>query len=308
MIVIKPFLRAALAAAATAVLVAVPLQPAVAAADGLEFSRDAISWQTTAPASVFEGDVVLAPGGAQTATWYIRNGHGERARISAVITDVTWSSALAAEMFELAAKDGTGGGFAAQPIGTIGACTAAIEDRILQPGEIVGVTVTVGIPASISGTTGFDESMGFALALSLADVTAPVGADGCPVDPLVIPGNQTSTSPARGGAPGTFTGAGPGSGADIVIEDPGVDEDGFAVIADDTPAPVEWVQCGLRAMAAAAGAAAPTCRDFGLADGAAFMLGMIFLIAAIIWFIILWRKKHRDEEEEEHLVQGGQLA
>ena len=288
----------AIALAGAVALAVVPAAPASAAPGGLEFSRDGVSWQSATPASVFDTTPVLVPGVSQTATWFVRNGHTQKARFSAVISDVTWSSAVAAELFELAASDGIGGGFAATPVGQIVDCAAATTDRILQPGEIARVNVSVGIPATVDGTTGFSESMSFALALALAEPSAPVGADGCPVDPIIIPSLPGRPAGSGAGTAGGFREPGVGSLPDQVT-DPGRQEPPpGGTPAQATPLSPEWIMCTVKAFASALGSPAASCTDFSSNEGVAFLLGLIFIMLATVWFLLLWRRRQRDDEDE----------
>ena len=299
--------RALAAVTATLALFVAPVTAASAAPGGLEFSRDGITWQTSTPATVFASALVLAPGVSQTATWYLRNGHTGGAQFTAVISDVTWSSVTASEIFHLSARDGIGGGFTDTAIGEVPQCAAATSPRMLQPGEIAAVTVTVGIPATVDGTTGFNEAMNFALGVALTEPTATVGAGGCPVNPITIPG-----VPSRGGSAGAGT-ATPGedgfepraAGSSSNGVD-GVDTPGIQVVTTE-PAIVGWVYCGVLAFASggAPASAPPACTETASSAGIVMLLGIIFVMLATIWFLILWRRRHRDDDEQQASAPTG---
>lgn len=285
----------ALAASMLVVLLstaAVPAAPVAAAPGGLEFSRDGITWSTTAPAAVFEVAPVLSPGAGHTSTWRIRNGHEGAARIAVAVTGIVWSSSVAADVFLLSAADGRGGGFSELPIGEITDCSGLIPQRVLASGDSIQLAITVSMPAAVSGIHGFDESMGFALAIALVDPIVPE-VDGCPAHPEYVP--MVPGSPRPAWTNGDRTAA----AAEAPVAEPQPTPEPPRAQDGTREGPLEeWISCDLRAFASAVGAPIAACPVAFASDGAATTLLGLLVILAIVWFLLLWRRRQRDEDDE----------
>lgn len=278
-------------------------EPATAAEGGLEFSRDGVTWSATPPAALFESVPVLVPGGGRTASLHIRNGHEGATRISAFVTDLTWSSAAAAEVFELSAVDGRGGAFPDTGIGAIPDCTSLIPQRVLGSGQSIQLAVTVRMPHELTDDRGANESMGFALALGLTDPVVPE-LETCPREAIAVPAIPSTSTGAASGSRTGFGSAEPAADATAEPEPAAPDE------VEPTPveAAAEWVSCDLRAFASGMGMPVALCPDILVSDGAASALMLLFLLISIIWFLLLWRRRRRDEEEDAHELHGGGVA
>lgn len=284
-----------------------PVLPAVAADDGLEFSRDGVTWSAEPPGALFDGNPVLVPGTGWTSSVHIRNGYEGAARISAFITNIELSSPVATDTFVVSASDDAGGRFAETEIGAIGDCTSLIPQRVLPAGGEIEFAMTVQIPASVSGTYGQGETMSFDVAVGLVDPIVPE-ATTCPSGAVIVPAIPSTPTTGGGTPPAASTG---GSFGTVPVAD-GVDafEPVAPVTEERTPIDdaAEWISCDVRAFAAGVGMPVAICPDVFVNDGAATALMLLFVLVAIMWFLILWRRRHRDDEEDEldhALVAGG---
>lgn len=178
-----PLGTAALATVLLTLLTAAPVSPAAAAPanhlDGLEFSRDGMTWSPQPPEVLFEDGFVDTPGEHRSAVVLVRNTRASTVRIATALAGLAWSDPAAATAFTLTSSDQYGKGIVDAPIGSIARCAALIPTRIIGAGDILAIAVTVRFDAAARGTSAESASVRFDLLIALGPYPGLSPASAC---------------------------------------------------------------------------------------------------------------------------------
>lgn len=191
----------AITIAVLAALVIGPIPAARALEGRLQFSTDGTTWTAALPRSLFDGDVVLVPGGAVSTTLHIRSTAETPGVLSTALTNVRVSDENAGKYFGVSATsdagtgiDGTGAGLARSAVTELGTHTPIGSPLTLAPGQSAQFTLTIDLELRLDGTGAQNSDIGLDLAITFTDAAgrgegeaAPGGTDEGGTDPQVIP-------------------------------------------------------------------------------------------------------------------------
>lgn len=160
----------------------------------LAFSTDGATWTASPPAALFSRGIVLVPGGAVSATVWVRNDAPDAGILVAALADIAASSADAAWAFGVTGADHRGAGLPRTAVESLVDCAHVVEARVLQPAEAVPITVTVDLSAAVTGAQAQNDHVAFAVQVGLTQATAGSGAvAGCPAVHVEIPAEPPAT-------------------------------------------------------------------------------------------------------------------
>lgn len=185
-----------------------PVSPASAAdtSRSLEFSLDGgDTWSSVVPTSLFPAAFRVVPGDVLESTLSVRLTRDAPTVVAVSITNAEVDNPLFDSALTVAGRDEDGNGLAPMRLGAVEGCEPVIPTRILEPGETAPIELVVAISSELTRQQAVRARASFDLAIGLTDPGAPTTADGCPVDPSLVPGFP-DTTPG-----GTTPSAGPGS-------------------------------------------------------------------------------------------------
>jgi hypothetical protein len=189
---------ASIVVAAGSLVLAVTTSTAAAPAD-LQFSADGgASWSDSAPASLFDQSLRVAPGDRLEATLLVRSTRQTPTVLMVAITDASVSDTVFDEAITVQGDDGTGAGLAPTRLSGLAPCDAVVPTRTLRAGQQVPIGMAVNVSPALAGHQAENAVARFDLQIGLTDAGAPTTPNGCPVDPTVIagfaqPGSQSGT-------------------------------------------------------------------------------------------------------------------
>lgn len=147
--------------------------------DGLEFSRDGISWSHEPPSVLFDRGVIDTPGESRSASLLVRNGLGVPVHIATALTQLAWSHPQAGTAFRLSSNDQWGSGISDAPIASIVRCGPLLPTRLLAADDTLAIEVKVRLDDSARGTPAETASIGFDVLIALAEYPGPAPASAC---------------------------------------------------------------------------------------------------------------------------------
>ena len=187
--------------------VSAPARMSTVAADaGVQVSADGTVFVDTLSTALFREVPVLVPGDSVSAVLWVRNG-GDQAGVLRLSGADAWStSAVFAQALQVWADPESG--LSGEAIGFVAAedCALIASGPVLQPGETVPITISIGFSPATTGRDGHDARAGLDFVAALRDVADPAGSGADCSDGTVVPGLPSDeATPAR---PGEIAGTG----------------------------------------------------------------------------------------------------
>jgi hypothetical protein len=176
-------------AVATGALFGAEMPAAAAAAPTVDYSRDGgMTWSAIPPPFLFSSTLRFVPGDVATAHLLIRSLRPDPTLMQVSLANAATTSSLLESALTVEGADAAGAGLAPTNFGALTTCQSVVPDRVLARGQVVSVSLTLRVSPTLSGRQAQDSLGYFDLALAMSDPGAPITANGCEVDPVLIPG------------------------------------------------------------------------------------------------------------------------
>jgi hypothetical protein len=179
---------------------------AATASPAIEVSLDGEPFARAPFPALFPSDYRISPGDRLSRGFEVRSTHGMPVVLTVTANDVRADDESLVRDLSLAGGEGDAAGEALS-LSSLPSCAPLIEPRVVQPGEVVPVTVVLELDRLSTNTTQMD-SLAFDIEIGLTDVGVPVDPSGCAIGPVVVPGIGGPGTPAPSAEQGPLASTG----------------------------------------------------------------------------------------------------